>query len=198
MKREDVSKIFENATDEQINAILDIHSRDIGNAKKDYDTLREELKKSNGTIETMTKELKDLKDANASAEDWKGKFEKLEGDILEEKRIAKEQKEAAEKEAEILNRFNRVCVDKNGNALEFIHDAIKADYVKKFSAELENKDNIGKADSEIFHALTKDDGVSFKGIDKISLHGGSNTAGASSESRTNILMKAMGIQSKGE
>ena len=33
MKREDVSKIFEKATDEQINAILDINSKDIGNAK---------------------------------------------------------------------------------------------------------------------------------------------------------------------
>ena len=34
MKREDVTKIFESATDEQINALLNINSADIGNAKK--------------------------------------------------------------------------------------------------------------------------------------------------------------------
>ncbi len=198
MKREDVKSIFDDATDEQINKILNIHSQDIGNAKKDYETIKEDLKKTNETIETMTKELNGLKESNASSEDWKKKFEKLEGEMLEEKRIAKEQKEAAEKEAEILDRFNRVCVDKDGNALEFIHDAIKADYIKKFGAELENKDNVGKADSEIFHTLTKDDGVSFKGVTAVNLHGGKETPGASSDGRTNILMRAMGIQGKGE
>ena len=36
MKREDVTKIFEGATDEQINALLDVNSADIGKAKADY------------------------------------------------------------------------------------------------------------------------------------------------------------------
>ena len=31
MKREDIAKIFEGATEEQINAVLDINSKDIGN-----------------------------------------------------------------------------------------------------------------------------------------------------------------------
>ena len=34
MTREEVSKIFVNATEEQINALLDINSSDIGKAKK--------------------------------------------------------------------------------------------------------------------------------------------------------------------
>ena len=34
MKREDVTKIFEGATEEQINQLLDINSADIGNARK--------------------------------------------------------------------------------------------------------------------------------------------------------------------
>ena len=34
MKREDISRIFEGATEEQINEILNINSTDIGNAKK--------------------------------------------------------------------------------------------------------------------------------------------------------------------
>ena len=34
MKREDVTKIFEGATEEQINQLLNINSADIGNARK--------------------------------------------------------------------------------------------------------------------------------------------------------------------
>ncbi|MBO5575739.1 MAG: hypothetical protein J5956_05515 [Ruminococcus sp.] len=38
MKREDVTKIFEGATEEQINELLNINSADIGNAKKKLET----------------------------------------------------------------------------------------------------------------------------------------------------------------
>ena len=43
MKREDVSKIFENATQEQINELLDLASADIGNAKKKLEAERDNL-----------------------------------------------------------------------------------------------------------------------------------------------------------
>ena len=43
MKREDVSKIFGGATEEQISAILDINSRDIGSAKAKSDSLTEQI-----------------------------------------------------------------------------------------------------------------------------------------------------------
>ena len=48
MKREDVSKIFEGATDDQINAVLNINSADIGKAKGDYDTLKNQLSEAQG------------------------------------------------------------------------------------------------------------------------------------------------------
>ena len=41
MKREDVSKIFENATEEQISKLLDINSADIGAAKKKLEAERD-------------------------------------------------------------------------------------------------------------------------------------------------------------
>lgn len=43
MKREDVSKIFENATQEQINELLNLASADIGNAKKKLEAERDNL-----------------------------------------------------------------------------------------------------------------------------------------------------------
>ena len=55
MKREDISKLFPNATDEQINALLDINSADIGKVKKtgdeyksQLDEVREKLKEFEG------------------------------------------------------------------------------------------------------------------------------------------------------
>lgn len=70
MKREDVAKVFEGATDEQINAILDMNSADIGKAKGDYDGIKSKLGEANQTIKTITGELQALKDSNATAEDW--------------------------------------------------------------------------------------------------------------------------------
>ena len=55
MKREDVSKIFEGATDEQINAILNINSADIGKAKTKAEGERDNYKSQ---LETATEQLK--------------------------------------------------------------------------------------------------------------------------------------------
>ena len=43
MKREDISKLFPNATEEQISALLDINSTDIGKVKKERDDYKSQL-----------------------------------------------------------------------------------------------------------------------------------------------------------
>lgn len=181
MKREDVSKIFEGATEEQITSILDINSADIGKAKGDYENLKEELKASKETAETLTRELNTLKEAGASAEEWKKKFEDLSDEIEQKEAAAKAEKEKAEREAEIQSRYNAVCVDKDGKPLEFAHEAIRAEYLKKFGEILSDADNAeykGKSDAEIFHALTKDDAAAFKGVQaSLDLPGGKQFGG---------------------
>ena len=65
MKREDVSKIFEGATDDQINAVLNINSADIGKAKGDYDTLKNQLseaQREKAALETKGKTFYDISD----------------------------------------------------------------------------------------------------------------------------------------
>ena len=69
------------------------------------------------TVTTLTGELQALKDNNATAEDWKAKFETLQADISEKEQAAKEEKEKAEREANILSRYNAVCTDKDGKPL---------------------------------------------------------------------------------
>ena len=50
MKREDISKLFPNATDEQISALLDINSRDIGKAKGDAGKMQSDLDAANNAL----------------------------------------------------------------------------------------------------------------------------------------------------
>ena len=57
MKREDIAKIFEGATDEQINAVLDINSKDIGNAKKKLEIERDTYKDQLETAQNSLKEF---------------------------------------------------------------------------------------------------------------------------------------------
>lgn len=182
MKREDVSKIFEGATDDQINSILDINSADIGKAKGDSENLKNELNASKEAVTKLTDELQALKDSNASAEDWKNKFETLQNEIAEKENAARAEREKAEREADIKSRYNAVCVDKDGKPLEFAHEAIRAEYLRKFGniiSDIENSEYKGKSDADIFHALTKDDSAAFKGIQaQVNLKGASPIGGA--------------------
>ena len=101
MKREDVSKIFAEATAEQIDKILDLNSADIGKAKKGFDDLKAELETANQTITDINKQYDDLKAANASAEDYKTKYDEL---VADNKRKAEEQ---AARELEVAERACR-------------------------------------------------------------------------------------------
>lgn len=67
MKREDVTKIFEGATEEQVNALLNIHSADIGNAKKALEAERDSLKEQLKTAQDSLKGFEgvDVKDLQA-------------------------------------------------------------------------------------------------------------------------------------
>ena len=77
MKREDVTKIFEGATDEQINALLDINSADIGKAKADYNEKLEEIKALNKTISDRDNQLKTLKESAGDNEALKQQITQL-------------------------------------------------------------------------------------------------------------------------
>ena len=192
MKREDVAKIFEGATEEQISGILDINSADIGKAKGDYDALKAKLGEAKETIQTLTAEAEALKNSGTDAEEWKTKFETLQNDIAQKEAAAKAEREKAEREADIKSRYNAVCVDKDGKPLEFTHEAIRAEYLRKFGEILSDIDNTeykGKSDADIFHALTKDDASAFKGVQPTVKLKGANPLGGAAE--TNTLLGAL-------
>lgn len=76
MKREDVSKIFEGATEEQINQILNINSADIGNAKQKAETERDGYKAQLNTAQTALKEFEGV-----DVKELQGKIDKLNNDL---------------------------------------------------------------------------------------------------------------------
>ena len=82
MKREDVAKIFEGATEEQISGILDINSADIGKAKGDYDALKAKLGEAKETIQTLTAEAEALKNSGRFIP-WQVVTISTDGQILE-------------------------------------------------------------------------------------------------------------------
>jgi chromosome segregation ATPase len=149
MKREDIAKIFEGATDDQINQILNINSADIGKAKgsatklqEDLDAANEALKKANDTIKSLEANKGDLDKLQKEFDEYKE---------ADQKRIAAE-KAAAERN-ELLSRMDAVMGDR-----KFIHDRMRDIVADEFGKAIADKANTGKADKEIFEAVTKDQG----------------------------------------
>lgn len=144
MKREDILKNFEGATDEQIKALLDINSADITHA----------LNKQKGELETARTELentrKTLKELQDSTGDVEGMRQKLK-DFEEAEKDRKEAEAKAAREAELNDRFAAVSGER-----EFVHDYVRTGVLNDFGKALEDKANRGKSDAEIFESLTKD------------------------------------------
>lgn len=169
MKREEIKAIFADATDEQLKAVLDLNGADVEKVKGKVTALEAELNEKKEAFNNLTNEFNALKENNATAEEYKTKLENLQKEIKEKEDKAEADRLAKEKAEGIASRFNVVVGEK-----KFSHEAIKADYLRKFSEALENKDFEGKSDTDIFHELTKDDGAAFEGVRAFHLEGGAN------------------------
>lgn len=78
MNREFLKNI-EGLTDEAIEKIMAENGKDIQKAQGSLESVKGELKTAKETVTTLTGELQALKDNNATAKDWKAKFETLQG-----------------------------------------------------------------------------------------------------------------------
>ena len=142
-------------------------SKEIEADKAKREKLETELKEKKESLDNLSKEFEDLKSSNASAEEYKTKYEALVADNEAKEKQAEADRILAEKNADIEKRFAECVGDK-----KFSHDAIKADYLKKFAEALESEEYKGKGDVDIFHALTKDDATAFTGVTAVKLAGG--------------------------
>ena len=151
MKREDIKKIFPDATEEQLKGLLDINTADIGKAKGEFEAVKTDLEKANGTLKEYETTIADLKKSAEGNEDFKKKFEDLEQRIADEKAAAEKKAKEEEEEAEYSNRFKTVVGEQKWR------DALteKAVYAE-FKTALQDEANKGKGDKDILAALTQD------------------------------------------
>ena len=151
MKREDIKKIFPDATEEQLKGLLDINTADIGKAKGELETVKANLEKANGTLKEYETTIADMKKSAEGNEDFKKKFEDLEQRIADEKAEAEKKAKEEAEEAEYSNRFKTVVGEQKWR------DALteKAVYAE-FKTALQDEANKGKGDKDILAALTQD------------------------------------------
>lgn len=163
MKREEIKSIFPDATDEQVKSVMDLNGKEVEKNKK----LETELKEKNEQLEKLNTEFEALKSSNAGAEEYKTKYEALVAENEAKAKQAEAERVAREKAEGLDKRFDAVVGDK-----KFSHDAIRADYRRKFENALADKENEGKSDADVFHSLTKDDATAFTGVTAVKLQGG--------------------------
>lgn len=145
MKREDVTKIFEGATEEQINQLLNINSADIGNAKKKLETERDSYKDQLATAQNALKEFEgvDVKDLN-------GKIEKLTSD-LKAKDTEYQQKIADMEFDSTLDAVIRNSKARNTKAVRALLDIEKLKGSKNQADDIKSAlEALGKSDSYLF------------------------------------------------
>ena len=153
MRKEDINRIFEGATDEQVKALLDINSADItkalGKQKSDGEKVQADLDAANAALAEARATIASLEAAKGDADKFKKELDEYKA--ADEKRKADEK--AAAERAELMERMDAVLGDK-----QFIHDRMRDIVAEDFKAALADRANRGKGDEEIFDSITRDQG----------------------------------------
>lgn len=166
MKREEIKTIFPEATDEQLKAVMDLNGADVEKAKGKVTALEAEIKEKKEALDNLSTEFNALKETNATAEDYKAKFEALQNENAEKEKKAEADRVAKEKEEKIRTRYISAVGDRKQSV------SSKKYYYDEFSKALEDEENAGKSDTDILHELTKDDPDAFLGVTAVKLAGG--------------------------
>ena len=193
MKREEIKAIFPDATDEQLSKILDINGADVEKVKAKVTALEADIKDKKDAFDKLNTEFESLKSSNAGAEEYKSKYEALVAENAAKEKQAEADRILAEKNENIKNRFSTVLGEK-----KFNHEAIKAEYLKKFTEALDLKENQGRSDADIFHELTKDDGAAFTGVTTVRLAGGTQRSSSKYNSKEEIMSIKNGATRRAE
>lgn len=141
MTRNDIIKLFPEATEEQLKPLLDLNSADIGKAldkqKADVEGLQRQLTEAQATISK-------LQSASNDVETMRAELDKYRADEAKRTEAAK----AAEVEAAIEARFKAVSEKTN-----FVNEYTRAGVYQQFKAALADSANAGKGDAELFTGL---------------------------------------------
>lgn len=147
MTREDLKKIIEGITDEQLKSILDLNSSDIGKAKRDFEDLKTENDTLKADKKTLEEKITELSDKSNTADDYKKQLDELKKEIKD-----KEDADKAKAEDEALtNAITAAFGDK-----KFTSDYVRNGIIADMKLEIAKPENKGKGYTDIFEILTKD------------------------------------------
>ena len=192
MTRDEVKAIFPEATDEQINSVLDKNSNDIGKAKGDSDKYKNEVATLKNQLEEKNNTIESLKAANGDTEKIKEELEKYkqaEADRIEAEKVAEEDR--------ILTEAVMTAIGEK----EFVNDMTKNGYIAEIKKALKDPANKGKGAAELFESMTKDVEGIFKNPqqERVNIPSASN-AGITEPNRIdnfiNAARKAAGLKEK--
>ena len=147
MKREDIARIFPDATKEQISEILNLNGTDINQVRANAENLQRDLT-------AVQSDLTAARNTIAELEKVKDDAEKLQGEIdrykqAESDRAAAEQQAAVQ--AKIEQRFGKALGER-----KIINDYVRRGLLEDFGKALQDDSNTGKSDAEVFAGLVKD------------------------------------------
>lgn len=145
MTRDDIKKHFPEATDDQISALLDINSRDIGRHKTAAETASADLKKAQDTITDLEKNAKNADALQKTIDDYKAAEEKRQADA-----------KAAAERSERLGRFDKAH-EAAAKGRKWLNDFTREGIFSQFEKALADDANKGKSDAEVYNSLVNDD-----------------------------------------
>lgn len=147
MTRNDITKLFPDATKEQIDALLDIHSADIGKAKGGSAQLQTDLDAANAALKTAQDTIAELEKHKADTD----ALQKQIDDYKAADAARKEAETAAKARAALLERMDKVL-----GGRKLVHERMRGLIADDFQKALADPANTGKSDADVFEAITKD------------------------------------------
>ena len=151
MTRDEVKSIIKDITDEQLNGLMDLNSRDIGKAKGKSDDQKAEL-------ESLRTQLAEKDETIANLEKAKGDAATIQAE-LDKYKQAEAERAKAEKEAQM----DPILTQTAESALEgreFVNEYTRAHFLGELKKAIQDPSNKGKKPADLFSDMTKDaDGV---------------------------------------
>lgn len=151
MTRDEIKTIVNGVTDEQLNQILDINSRDIGKAKGKADDQKAEIERLKADLAERDKTISNLEAASGDTDAMRKE--------LEGYRQAEADRKKAEKEAE-TDRILTAAAEQALEGKEFVNDYTRGHFLNELKKAIADPANKGKSAAALFADMTKDlDGI---------------------------------------
>ena len=180
MKREELNRIFEGASKEQIDQVMALNGADV---TREQQRVKAELEDATARLARAGETIRALE---ASAGDAERLRSEIEAYKWAEMKRAEEARRSAER-AELMERMDAVLAGRS-----FVSERLREPVADDFAAALKDRRNRGRTDAAIFEEMTRDKGY-FLSQNPAPENMGGFAAIDSGRSRSDALRAAMDL-----